>query len=292
MKFSFITVLLSVLLFSCDSHDNKKQPIVNLKMNWDKGVAYYYQNTSEITTQTGILETEQTFKNHTSNFITISLMETVGQTNSFKLTYDSIIQHRDSTTILTDSLKVNQYHILNGKSVTLKMENGKMKSVEGLDSILKVMKDTTSRAKLQELFKPYNLDASLGGLFNFYPKNGVRLGNTWKKETNVSIGGLAVTWNNTFLLKEVKDSTVIIEVKSVNKDDGSFSMNSVDVPIKLSGTENGIYEVLIRDGSIVSGSSTSHFSINIKLGSLNIPMEIDFRNTMRRLHHNLDLLPA
>lgn len=275
----FILLLLSASLFSC-SNDNKNGQDINLKMRWDKNHPYSYQNTTEITSTTGLLDNTQSTKKHSSNFITITLIESLGDASSFKLTYDSIVQHRDST-VLWDSTESN-LNYLNGKSVVLRMEKGKIKSIGGLDTLLSGVKDTAASV-FKELFQPYNLDATWGGLFNFYPSKSVRLGNTWKKETNISIRGLAVTWNNTYLLKEIKDSTVVIETRGKNKDDGSFSMNNVEVPVKISGTEQGLYEVLIRDGSIVTGTSTNNFTISLKLGSLNIPIEMNSKNTIRRL---------
>lgn len=161
----------------------------------------------------------------------------------------------------TDSIlnRVNQQAV--GKSLILKLnKDNQIASVSGFEGVFPSTADSVNREELKKIFSKEQVTNMMGMMFSMYPPKAVKVGESWKAATKMSMGILDMNINLTYTLKSVKDEIAEIGLEGVIDGKGSLGKDSSGMRLNLSGDQEGEIYLRMADGYLRDG----HFKMNIK----------------------------
>jgi len=179
--------------------------------------------------------------------------------------YDSKVPNKNASEI--DGIFEKMFSTLINKPFTVIFApDGSVKSVSGMSAIAENLLKEVSFGEeiaaqigiqISQLFSDEFMKNMFEQSFNFYPKNAVKVGESWNTEYVMPMGNMKFDFKSKNTLKEVKANKATIEVT------GDMNMNMAES--KFTGTQTGTMIVDAATGMIV----TSDVSQNMK-GSINM----------------------
>ena len=180
------------------------------------------------------------------------------------LKYDS--KNPTENTSEMDKILEKMFSTLISKPFTIVFApDGSVKSLTGMETIVKNMLNAVSAdgqvatqmgAQLSQQFNDESMKSMFGQLFNFYPANAVKIGDSWDVKNSILMNNMNLDTNTKNTLKGINTNNATIEVA------GDIDMNMEGG--KLSGKQTG---TMILD-TTTGMPATSDMSQNMK-GSIN-----------------------
>ena len=180
------------------------------------------------------------------------------------LKYDS--KNPTENTSEMDKILEKMFSTLISKPFTIVFTpDGSVKSLTGMETIVKNMLNAVSAdgqvatqmgAQLSQQFNDESMKSMFGQLFNFYPDNAVKIGDSWDVKNSILMNNMNLDTNTKNTLKGINTNNATIEVA------GDIDMNMEGG--KLSGKQTG---TMILD-TTTGMPATSDMSQNMK-GSIN-----------------------
>ena len=152
---------------------------------------------------------------------------------------------------------------------------GLVKSVSGMSAIIENMLKEASadgaiaaqlEAQLGQQFSEESMKNMFEQSFNFYPKNAVKVGESWDTEYNMPMNNMNFSIKNKNTLKEVKANKATIGV-----------IGEMDVEMeesKFTGMQTGTMIVDIATGMFVTSDVSINMKGNIKVQGMDILMDM------------------
>jgi len=279
MKSIFNRGLIAVVLFSfvCASSISAQ---VKITLNPEKGKQYEFRY--EINQQMTMLMQDQEMPMENKMLFVLEMTVADKTTDSITLSY--LFKRMDfsfsnpmmgetsystdqeaPTSEFTRDLAVSAKSLI-GKSFQATMTpDGEVIKIEGVQEWLA---NSPSNPMTEQLLQQFS-DESLANMsrqnFNYYPKEAVKVGDTWNCDLNLNIGMSAV--NSVCTLKSVSDKTAVIDLVSQVKID-SLPMAEAN----LSGTQTGTIIVDLKTGIPVSQDIV--INVEGKLSAPDVDMNI------------------
>lgn len=174
----------------------------------------------------------------------------------------------------TDSLLNRQNSSLNGKSVVLVLSNNnQIKEVIGAENIFSGdSTDEATKKMMQKMFSKDQIANLWGMMFSMYPKKPVRVGDSWKGETQANMGGFDMTINMKYKLTAVTNGLAEIEVDGII--DGKGKMTEMPMEMDMKGSQKGTMTIKLSDGYLQKGKYKMDVTANMEMMGQKIPMTL------------------
>jgi Cu/Ag efflux pump CusA len=254
---------------------------VKLAFDPKAGAKYEYQMETVQNIKQTVMEENMTMSTETSTTYLMEVKEKTPQEIQVQFTYqrfvfvslnpmmnvryDSKVPNKNASDI--DGIFEKMFSTLINKPFTVIFApDGSVKSVSGMSAIAENMLKEVSFGEeiaaqigiqISQLFSDEFMKNMFEQSFNFYPKNAVKVGESWNTEYVLPMGNIKFDFKSKNTLKEVKANKATIEVT------GDMNMNMAES--KFTGTQTGTMIVDAATGMIV----TSDVSQNMK-GSINM----------------------
>jgi hypothetical protein len=209
------------------------------------------------------------------NMVVGSLFKVVSanlDSKELQMTYDhmnvsSVVKHDGTETNASDSLLQTTCNNFIGKPIIFKLSNdNQITEVIGFDSLMSNYgNNETYRKTVKQMFSKEQINSMFGTMFSMYPKNTVKIGDSWNVNTPLNISGIDMGINLTYTLTEVKDGMANIKLDAVIKGKGEIKIPSGAISVDMDGSETGAIAINLSDGYM----RTMNYNMN-----LNATMEI------------------
>jgi len=153
--------------------------------------------------------------------------------------------------------------------------NGSVKSVSGMDAIIKNMLDAISTdgqlgtqlgAQMSQQFSDEAMKNMFGQSFNFYPDNALKVGDSWIMEYTIPMNNMNFGIKSKNTLKEISNNMATIEVT------GDIDMDMGEG--KFTGTQTGKMIVDTTTGLPVTSDISQNMKGTIKAQGMDIQMDM------------------
>lgn len=146
-----------------------------------------------------------------------------------------------------------------GKKIHFKVKDGKVSDIRGWENLTEGS-DSAVNAFTKNLMTEETFSQMSGMMFDIYPPNPVRKGESWTKKSKLSMAGMPVSITTKYTLKEIKDGLAFITI------DGNFDSEETELAMlpglkmKFSGPSKGTTTLRVSDGYM----NESEYDFDIK----------------------------
>lgn len=170
-----------------------------------------------------------------------------------------------------------------GKKVSLTLnDKNEIIDSKGLDDL--VYGDSTDmavRKQMEQLYSKDQMNSMFGLMFQLYPDKPVRVGDTWEKETEVTVSNMKMKMMMKYKLLSVKDSVASIDVDGKIKGTGTMNQGGMDIEMDLKGGQKGVMNMGVADGYVRDGKYTMDISGDMKVMNMKVPLKMTADYTVK-----------
>ena len=177
-----------------------------------------------------------------------------------KMTYKSAHMNMDmgmpKLKTMTDSaLNVANNRIV-GKSVILRLSpDNQIDSISGAEMFTNSdSADVATNAMMKKMFSKESINSLFGMLFSMYPKNSVKIGDTWNAANTVDLAGIKMNITIKYTLKSVHNGLAEIAVDGKIAGKGQMATGASQLEMAMDGNQTGTITITIGDGYLHNGS--------------------------------------
>ncbi|MDR2293533.1 MAG: DUF6263 family protein [Prevotellaceae bacterium] len=163
-------------------------------------------------------------------------------------------------------------------------KKGKVLSVTGFENITAAMSDAmseldenTKTIMLQQIGNSYSEEAiksTLEQSISYFPENETAVGDSWKKNIDVSVLNTSLTATMNFTLEKVVDNIASLKAEGTIKTDRDIiqNMNGIEAKTSLAGNQTINLQVDLKTGWIISGEIQQSLSGETNAMGIKIPI--------------------
>lgn len=265
---------------------------VDLRLNLKPGSQYVYTIQTNTTTEQKPMSQSISSTQNVTMEMTYNVGPAEGADRRITVTYDRLAMDMNSPMGAVrydsrDSAKGDKRlavvgGMLNKPFTMVVTPEGEIKSVEGLDAILRNIGDTTTEEGLavhQQMAETFN-DTAVRSLMrqslDIFPGHPVKPGDTWTKTYNMDMNIMQMKVDNVFTLKSVEGNTAHLDMKAKISGQGAADLPELkNMQISLSGEQTGTMDVDISSGLVTEGNVTWHITGDMSVMGMKVPMSID-----------------
>jgi hypothetical protein len=271
-----LVVLLStgmILLHSCQGAKNSTASKM-LKFGLEKGKAYDYETIMN-------MDQEVMGQKMTMDFSTYYSMNVADEQQGERTIATTIDRFKMNTSVAGFNIDIDTdkpvstksddeigkamasvnsiFNAIKGQKFSMKVNaEGQVLEVTGLQEMAKRMTDSldmdpAEKAKAMEQFSKSMGDDqvkySLERFWFIFPNKEVKVGDSWKKNSNVPMGPMPGKYNSTYTVKDIEGDMVTLEESSTI--DGRTNEGGKE--LKMEGTVKGTMTIDSRSGLVVNG---------------------------------------
>ncbi len=274
MKVFYILISIAVSFFfvSCQSGGSGSFYAIKMRLNKGDTFAQNIQMNMKMKTFTGESITKMQMTT------TFEVIDSTPYGKDLKLTYRNVHTTMDlPKNKFTDSIINKANHQIIGKSVVFKLSSdNQIADVEGMDSIIRnSIIDKGTKFAIQENFSKKQLNNYFGLMFSLYPKDSVRVGDSWKGTGSLNIGGIDMAVNIKYTLLSVKNGLSEVAVDGTLDENGRIAENRMNIELKIYGDQKGMYVVRMADGYLDHGNYKMNMTSEMQMMGFKIPISIN-----------------
>ncbi len=158
---------------------------------------------------------------------------------------------------------------------------GKVISVTGFSAAIEAMMQQVSpeaapmQASLMQSFSDSAIRKMLGQVTEIYPEKPVKVGDTWKKNMDITSGPILMMMDNTYKLTSVSGGVANVSVDSkITTKPAGEAAGMPGMELDLKGTQKGDMKIEVATGLIQNSTLKQDISGDITAGGTKIPMSI------------------
>ncbi len=284
-KFNFIAICLvavACLSSSCKSGGDAHTEGIELTLNFNPGDQYIYS--TEVNQKINAMGMTGITQKMLMEMV-YELKATEGVNKKLNITYNHIeIKNEspmgnvsyDSKNRTASKSGMEFMDSLIGKSFQLSIApDGAIVAVEGLDHMLQALTgfDGASKSEIEKQFGDSSVKMMMQNSFDLYPGKKVRIGETWGKNSQMSFSGFNINVDNKYTLKSVENGIARITVRSILSLPAAQTAQQ-GLNLQMEGLQEGVMEVAVTTGQIISGKTHQTISGKIKAAGQEMPMDI------------------
>jgi hypothetical protein len=289
-----IAAVAGVLMLAASCKNNEP---VDLKLNLKPGSQYAYTIQTNTTTEQKPMGQSISSTQHVTMEMTYAVGEAEGANQRLSVTYDRLAMDMSSPmgTLSYDSRDSAKSDprlavvggMLNKPFTMTVTPEGEIKSVEGLDAILRSIGDSTTEEGLavqQQMAATFN-DTAVRSLMrqslDIFPGHPVKPGDTWTKTYKMNMNVMQMTVDNVFTLKSVEGGTAHVDVKAKIQGEGTTDLPELkNMHIALKGEQTGTMDIDVASGLVTDGNVSWHITGDMSVMGMKVPMSIDSKVKM------------
>ncbi len=161
-----------------------------------------------------------------------------------------------------------------GKKVVLKLnDKNEITETTGFDEIISDSNtDPQTRKQMEQLFSKEQINSMFGAMFQLYPDKPVKVGDTWQRETELTIAGMTMMMQMEYKLVNVKNGIASINMDGKLKGKGKMSQQGIDMEMEIKGGQKGNINIGLEDGYQRDSKFTMDMSGTIDVIGKKVPM--------------------
>jgi len=164
-----------------------------------------------------------------------------------------------------------------GKTIKMRInDKNEITTIEGVEDIM--WGDSTdseaAREQMKKMFSKEQMNSLFGMMFQLYPDKPVRVGDTWEKETQVTVAGVDMKMAAEYELKEVKNGVAYISVDGTYKGKGRMNQGTVQAEMEMSGGQKGNINIGLADGYVKDAQLDMDIKADMKARGQSIPVSM------------------
>lgn len=268
---TFLTT--GILLSSCSSNESKPGNKIDLKLNLQEHIPYFYSTIVDQDISTSGISMHQ-------NIVMDMKYEMLPSADSFKklsVTYTRIAMKMNSPNgvIAFDSQDSVQNESSKGMSYLINKpffiyfdQSGQYQKIEGISELLDSL-------GLEKQFADTSMFSMMRHSFDFYPAHSVSIGESWQKHTNMTMRDFKMDVDNKYTLQSVENNiaTILVSAK-INMPESTMEQNGMSIKLRMTGTMSGAMEISVPTGQVISGKTQQSIEGNMEAAGQKIPMSI------------------
>ena len=149
----------------------------------------------------------------------------------------------------TDSLMKAANKLVSGKSILLTVNNSQIEKVSGFDEL----QTDSTLATSKRMFTAEAINTVFGYMFDIYPGKAVKKGNSWRRESVLTIMNMKMNILTTYKLSDVQNGVAEIEAEGTISLAPKADKSENFAKMNVSGKHNGKYSIKLDDGTIKNG---------------------------------------
>jgi Family of unknown function (DUF6263) len=283
------TFLLATALFSCKGKD-KTGPAYMLKMRLANGDKFGQDMDMNMETKMKMMGIDMDMK------MTMNMgmdMEVLGDTaglKKIKFTYTRAKMNMSMTglpeeaTPDTKDIMDKTSARIEGKSIYILLNN--KNEITDISGFTEMMTDTSGtgaaeKEQVQKMFSKEQMNNMMGLMFNMYPADSVRIGDTWEKETDMGMGPLSMRLKNEYELIDVKGGVATVALKAKYKGAGKMEQKKMAIDLDMDGNQKGTIGVNLSNGYLINADNTMDIKAKAKIMGQTVPYDIHANYKMK-----------
>jgi len=287
-KTTFFLLALTVFFASCKTTSEA----VNLKVLMPKGTQYEYTSSMDMNMTQNFQGQEMKMSNKMTFMYLFDVIrdsanwKTVTSTiQRMKMDMNAMGQNMSfDTDNATDTsgpmgMMNRMFAGIKGKQFSFTInDKGEVGTVSGMRELVESMvpADMPNRQQaLQQMGAGLNEESfkqNIQQSFAVFPKNPVKIGDSWKDTTTMTNQGMTMKSANTYTLESVDKGNAVIKISSVLSSDQS-KINGMDMSLK--GSNNGKYTYDMSTGMVLDGNLKMLMDMEMSAQGQKVPMKID-----------------
>lgn len=283
MKRQFFAVIgiamLSILSFNCNTGGSGSGEAYTLKLKLDKGDKFGHDMDMDITSGFEIEGRKMDMKMNLKGGTAFEVKDVTPESKEIAMTYTSM-----KTSVVTSGMGVEGDAVKNedagekivGKTVTMKLNNqNQIVDVAGFDQILAdPSMDDKTKEQMEKMFSKEQLNSLFSMMFQMYPDKPVKVGDSWEKENDMSVAGIAMKMLGKYTLVSVKDGIGSIDMEGAINGKGSMNTGGGNVEMDMNGGQKGRIDITMSNGYIKGSDIKMDIKADMKVMEQTIPMVV------------------
>lgn len=193
-----------------------------------------------------------------------------------KLTYKKMKLAMDMgpmNKMMPDSIKNRSFDNIIGKSVILTLsKDNEITGVTGFEEFMNDQaQDSASKEMMKTMFSKDQFNSMFGMMFNMYPKNPVKVGESWSGETKVKMANMDMKIKNRYKLLSVKEGLAEISIDGIIEAAGEMAQ-AAGMKMDMSGTQKGTIIIRMDNGYLHNSSYKMDMKADMEMMGQKIPM--------------------
>lgn len=163
---------------------------------------------------------------------------------------------------------------MEGKSIVMCLnKNNEIADVQGMEALAdSTYTDNPAAAEqFKKMFSKEQLNSMMGVMFQMYPDHPVRVGDSWEKETEVSINNIKMKMKNKFRLKDVSNGVANVEIDTKYSGNGKMEQGSISADMEMNGIQKGYIGINMDNGYLKGADYTIDIDAKANLMGQSIP---------------------
>jgi Family of unknown function (DUF6263) len=213
------------------------------------------------------------------------VMNVDADSKELKMTYTEMQMSMDIPNVPKQTMD-SVYNSINknvvGRSIAFKLSNdNQITEVIGFDSLMNSsIADPVARSSAKALFSKEQLNSMFGLMFSAYPKDPVKIGDSWNATTTINMSGVDMLVNIKYTLLSVKDNLAEVAVDGAVDGKGNMTQSGMSFALDINGTEKGTLGISLIDGYMKSGTYTLDVNGDMEAAGQKIPITMTGDCTM------------
>ena len=134
--------------------------------------------------------------------------------------------------------------------------------------------DEKTKEQLEKMFSKEQLNSLFSMMFQMYPDKPVKVGDTWEKENQVTVGGISMKVLGKYKLVSVKDGIGNIDMDGTINGKGVMNSPGGDVEMDMKGGQKGSIDITINNGYIKGSDIKMDMKADMNVMGQSIPMTV------------------
>lgn len=291
MKKAFLPIVAFLIAALLGSSCRHNEPI-ELRLRLQPGSQYTYSIQTNTTTEQKPMGQSISSTQEMLMEMTYKAGEAQGDLQPISVTYDHLRMNMkspmgDINYDSKDSASSNpQLAMLGGmvgkQFIMMVTSSGEIQRVDGLDSILSSIGDTTTpeglaiHRQMAETFNDTAVRSLMRQSLDIFPDKPVLPGDSWKKSYNMDMNVMQMKVENVYTLKSIDGNTAHLELKAKINGDGNADLPEMKgVKISLQGEQSGSMDVDISTGLVSKGDVNWKINGDMSMMGMKMPITIN-----------------
>ncbi len=173
---------------------------------------------------------------------------------------------------------------IEGKSIYIFLNNkNEITAINGFNELMTDTAETGAAEKeqVQKMFSKDQMNTMMGLMFNMYPADSVRIGDTWEKEVDMGMGPVSMRLKNEYELIDVKGGVATVALKAKYKGSGKMEQSKMSIDLDMDGDQKGNIGVSLGNGYLVTADNTMDIKAKAKIMGQTVPYDIHANYRMK-----------
>ena len=277
---SVVATLMLVGMISVSCNSNKSSEAYLLKMRLRKGDKFAQDLDMSMKMSMRVMEKDMNMNMGIKGGTAFEVTDTAVGSKELSMTYTKMdmkmeVENPDGRKNEIVNNDINQK--LTGKTVRMRInDKNEITEMLGFEDIMwgDSTQDPAVKEQLKEMFSKEQMNSLFGTMFQMYPSTPVRVGDTWKKETDVVVAGINMKMTGNYTLEKVRDGVAYVNLDGKYTGKGTMKQGGVQIEMNMNGSQKGTINIGVSDGYVKDSQLNMDIDADMTTMGQKVPMTI------------------